>query len=179
MSVQKVSYRYARSLMDVAIENKAVDNVLNDLNRITDMVNSNKELKRVFVSPVIPTYKKKAIFEEVFNGQVSELTKNFIILITEKNREELILEIQLEFTKLYNIKYNRQPVTIFSANELSEKLSSELVYKLTNMTGKTILPTFEVDKDIKGGVKIRIDDIIYDASLQSQLKMLHDRLTAN
>lgn len=178
MREQKVSSRYANALMDIADENKSIETVLNDLDYIIDILKKYKDLSAAAYSPVIPDYKKKAIFEDIFTGKISNLSLKFILLVIEKNRTELIPDIRMEFLNLYNIKFDRQPVTVTSATELSKDMSDRLINKLSEKTGKTILPEYITDKNIKGGLKIRIDDIIYDSSIQNQIELLRKKLIA-
>lgn len=179
MKQERASLRYARALLENAIETSQAETVLEDLNRIEHSLNSIRELHNLVHSPIIPEYKKKEIFKEVYKDMISELTLRFLLLLADKNREELILSIKSEFFKLYNKEYNRQPVTVYSAHELSDDLMKLLIGKLENMTQKKILPTFKIDKTLKGGIKIKIDDVIYDASLENQLQQLKDKLIAN
>lgn len=178
MREQKVSSRYASALMDIAIETKSIETVLSDLDFVISIIKDNKKLSALAYSPIIPDHKKQAVFEEIFTGKISKLSLKFILLVIDKNRTELIPDIRLEFISLYNIRFGRQPVIITSAIELSKDMSDRLIDKLSVKTGKTILPEFKTDKKIKGGLKIRIDDIIYDSSIQTQLKLLRNRLTA-
>lgn len=179
MKQERASLRYARALLENAIENKSADKVLDDLNKIEQTLKSVRELHNLFMSPIIPETKKIQVFEEVYSDMINELTLKFLILLTKKNREDIILTIKNEYYKLYNLEYNRQPVIVYSAFELNEELTRTLIEKLEKMTSKKILPTFKVDKNLKGGIKIKIDDIIYDASLDNQLKQIKDKLVAN
>lgn len=71
---------------------------------------------------------------------------------------------------------NILPVTITTANALENNLSLIITNKLTEWTGKTIIPDYQVDKSIKGGIKVRIEDWVFDASLKTKLQSLYREL---
>jgi F-type H+-transporting ATPase subunit delta len=93
-------------------------------------------------------------------------------LLTEKSRENLLGDIAYQYELIYNEANNRLPVIIYSAVELDEDSKSQIETKLTEWTKKTILSEYKVDPSIKGGLKIKISDWVFDASIQNQLNKL-------
>lgn len=179
MNEQRVSSRYADALFDIAMEHNSSEKVLEDFNLIEKTIQTNKELSSIIFSPIIPEDKKIKIFKEIFTKHVSFISVKFLVLLTQKGRENLILDIKTEFIKLYNIEFNIQPVEIITAYELDTTITENISANLTKITGKIISPVYKIDKSLKGGIKIRINDIIYDYSIQSQLEQLKNKLVNN
>lgn len=176
MTEQKVSSRYARALLDIADKEAITDKVIVDLDLVSEMIRSSKELNNLVQSPIVADWQKKKIFQELLSGKTQEVTLKFIELLIDKGREVLIENIIDRFLKLYDEKNNRVKIDVTSATELTDTLKSKIVAKLTEATSKTIIPTYFTDPSVKGGISIRVNDWVYDATLLTQLKLLKEDL---
>ncbi len=176
MTEQKVSYRYAKAIIDAAIKESQLEIIKKDFSLLIDIINQSKELKNLIMSPIVQVYKKKKVFEEILKPHTSTLFLNFFLLVTEKRRENLVFVMHEEFLKLYNHMNNILPITITTANKIDSNLSIVISAKLTEWTGKTIIPDFKVDQSIKGGIKVRIEDWVFDASVKTKLQSLYREL---
>ena len=176
MTEQRVSSRYAAALIDAAKQENILDAVFDDLRLVGTYIDASRELTNMLKSPVINHWKKKNSLTEIFEGKISTLTLNFLILLAEKRRESLCRDIIEQFVKQYNKFKGLLPVEITSANELATDIKNKITNKLNEITKMQIIGSYTIDKSIKGGVKIRIDDWVYDASLASQLDLLYKSL---
>ena len=172
MHEKKISSRYAKAIYGLAKESNLQDTVLSDFTLILKTIADSKELSNMVESPVVSSLKKYDIFKEIFEDSISTTTYNFVKLLTEKSRENLLDDIAYQYELIYNEANNRLPVIIYSAVELDEDSKSQIVSKLTEWTKKTILSEYKVDPSIKGGLKIKISDWVFDASVQNQLNKL-------
>jgi len=59
MSVKKVASRYAKSLLDLAVESNKLESVKGDMDGLLALVRENREFKTFLKSPVIQFTKKK------------------------------------------------------------------------------------------------------------------------
>ncbi len=176
MTEQRVSVRYARSILEIAKQENITDTVLEDFHTIMKMIKSSRELQNLIHSPVVQYWKKKKAFTEIFEPAVSKLTMKFINLLAEKRREKLIPSIIIQYTNLYNVLNGRLPVEIFSAIELSDEIKNKIIEKMKEKTGKTVLTSFKVDPSLKGGLLVKVDDWVFDASVKNQLEILFEKL---
>lgn len=174
----RVSIRYARAIMNAAKEFNITDKVFEDLNYINHIFDNSKDFFAVFKSPVVSNTKKRSLAKEIFGDRISELTMSLLDLIISKNREFLIESIVREYTALYYTYKNMLPVSVTTAIEMDEVTKTGILGKLTEITGKTVVPNFVIDGKIKGGLKVQIDTWVYDASITHKLNELYSRLTA-
>ena len=69
--------------------------------------------------------------------------------------------------------HNRQAIAVVtSAKALSEEELAKIRETLAKASGKEILLEAKVDPSLIGGVVVRLDDMIYDNSIKSQLSRL-------
>lgn len=173
----RVSIRYARAIMNAAKELNLTDRVFEDLNYVNQIFDNSKDFFAVFKSPVVSNAKKRSLAKEIFGDKISELTMSLLDLIISKNREFLIESIGREYTALYYTHKNMLPVRVTTAVEMDENTQKGILNKLTEISGKTVVPNFLIDSKIKGGLKVQIDTWVYDASISHKLNELYTRLT--
>lgn len=178
MTEKRVSTRYARALYYIANQLDKTTELFDDLQRVSDMIKSSVDLKYLLKSPVVQFWKKKKIFEEIFTPLVSELALKFFLLLADKHRENLIPDINVQYIEIYNRIHGRIPVNITSAVDIDDSTKKSIISKLTEYTKQEVLPNYLIDKNIKGGIKIKIDDWVFDASIKNQLAQLHKKLAS-
>ena len=97
MEGTRVAARYAKSFIDLAIEQGSLEQAYIDMKYIADVCASTHEFVIFLKSPVIKTDKKQIVLKEIFNGKLSKVTDSYIHLITAKRREIYLAEIAHEF----------------------------------------------------------------------------------
>lgn len=176
MKGTKAASRYAKALLDLAIEGNQIDAVLNDMNYLSVVSNDSREFQLLVQSPIINSDKKIAIFNELF-GQFQQISRMFIELITKKGREVLLSAIAASFQDQVNKYKGITPLTIISAVPLSETAKNKIVEKVKGTVSGTLEITEKIDPALIGGFIVRMDDKQIDASVASQLNNLKQRLT--
>lgn len=176
MTEQRVSFRYAKAVFDLAKSTNLIDSVYKDFRVIRSYLNESGELIKVLKSPIVKTWRKKNLFKELFGDVLSEFTNNFLILLTEKNRENFLPDIIFSFETMYNVEMNISKVDITTSREIDSDLRTKIISKLTSRLDKTIIPTYKVEPNMIGGIKIRVEDWVYDASVSNQLSRLRAKL---
>ncbi len=69
MSIQKIAGRYAKSLIDLAIEQNKLEVIKEDV-KLFKSVTSNREFYLVMKSPIINAGKKQSILKAIFEGKI-------------------------------------------------------------------------------------------------------------
>lgn len=176
MNSERISIRYARALHDAAKPLNLVDNAFNDLLIVDATLSASKDLRNLIKSPIIKSHLKIKIFKEIFSNKVSEIVLNFLVLLAGKRREVLIPDIVKQFKKIYFAEKGLVEVDIYTANELNQEIKKIIEDNITKKLNLKIISNYIIDKSLKGGIKIKIEDIIYDASVSTMLNKLHHKL---
>jgi F-type H+-transporting ATPase subunit delta len=176
MTEKRVSIRYARALLNIAETGSLTETVLNDLKTINSMLDASREFKVFTNSPIIQYWKKKKVFTEIFEDKISKLTMGFLVLLLEKRRENLLPSIAIQYEDIYNQLNHLLPVEIESAAIMSASNKNQITERLAELTKQTVLPRFSENSALKGGLKVRIDDWVFDATISNQLDKLHKQL---
>ena len=99
MSAIKLSHRYAKSLLDLAIELSKVEEVYQDVVYIDQAIQSVPELKSLLSNPVFSTDKKLAVLKTLFADKIQDITWRFIELVVKKGREKNLVDFGNSFVK--------------------------------------------------------------------------------
>ena len=83
---------------------------------------------------------------------------------------ELFGECADEYEKMYTALKAVSDARVVSAVALTDGEKSALIAKLEQMTGNLVVPTYETDPSLIGGVVIYVGDTVIDGSLKSRLK---------
>ena len=132
----------------------------------------NRELQLLLRNPVVEPHQKHQIFESIFNGTLHDTTYQFLDVLLRKKREPALDTICVEFFKLYNTAHNIKPVTITTAQPLSDALKSKIVAMLTEQTRASVALQEVVNPEIIGGYILEYDTYRLDASIQNQLRTI-------
>ena len=108
MKNSRVSIRYAKSLLQLAIEKDFLEASFSDISLINHVLSESKELKLLLKSPIINTDQKIKILGEIFSKKITQTTMMFINIITNKKRESLLGEITNSFITLYKTHKKNQ-----------------------------------------------------------------------
>ena len=179
MSVTRIATRYAKSLVDLAVEQGKLDRVLSDVESLLSGLN-NRELFLLAKSPIIHASQKLSVFDSIYKGKMDEVTLAFIHLITKKGRESYLKEIAKSFIEQYRELKNIVAVKLISAIALSDDKIEAVRKKIAAAPGfdGTIEIETEVDPEIIGGLIIEIGDKQYDASVAHHLENLKKMVSA-
>lgn len=172
MSELTVASRYAKSIIDLAAEQNAVDAVKADMDFFLKTLKQNPELSAVIANPIIPQNKKIAILNDVFGGKVNDVTIGFFKIMVTKGRGEVLFATANEYINQYNVKMNIIRATVTSATPLSEANRQKLVADVEQSTGSKVILTTKVDPALIGGFVLTVGDRQIDTSIASDLKRL-------
>lgn len=176
MKSTKAASRYAKALLELAIEQNKIEAVAADLNYLSEVNAETNEFKILLKSPVINSAKKIAIFNELF-GQFEELTTSFVKLITNNRREYMLPEIAASFVAQLKAHRGIVPITIVSATALNSATRKMIVSKIQETVKGELEIEEIIDETLIGGFIVQMDDKQIDASVASQLSNLKQRLT--
>jgi len=179
MNGTKVAYRYAKSLLEVAQEQKNLDKVYDDMKLISGTLEENPDFAEYVSSPVVKTADKIEIAKKIFSKKIEPLSLNFLDLIANNGREEVFQEIVKRFINLYDEVRGVEVARVISAVKLDKKILSRIQKHVAALTGKDIEIVEEINEDIIGGYILKIGDYQYDASVLYNVQKLQREFKEN
>lgn len=176
MTDSSIARRYAQSLFLIGEERGKTDVYLSQLNSIKEALNATPELAGILTGKLIATEKKKSLIGQIFGGSVETEVQNFLYLIIDKGREDAVFAIIDEFRALSDEKNGVVCAVVHSAAALGEEQLAALKAAIKARTGKEARIETAIDESLIGGVKVKVGDMIFDASVTGQLSALKQQL---
>lgn len=172
-SVEKV---YARALLEIACEDNSAKELDAELNALSEIASANPELCSVLDAPTVTDKEKSEFLANVFKGRISEISFNFLSVLTEKGRFRYLSAIAAEFRKGYYEMSGIAEVTVTTAVPLKADARERLEAKLVKMYQKEIIIREKVDPDIIGGMIVACGDSMLDGSVKTRLEKMHKQI---
>lgn len=194
---RKISIRYAKALDKICEDNNLNErDALEYLRHFSDTVYSNTKLSDFLKMSIIPIEKRINVIDELLSnekdlyikkfvrkdiadkliGTGNNLLKEFVKYMLKKGRLELLSEVLEIFEEIVNKKENRLKAAVFSAVKLSGSEKEELKKALEAKFKKTIDFEFNVNEKLMAGIVVKIDDVVYDGSVNTYLNNLKRKL---
>ncbi|MGH4138500.1 F0F1 ATP synthase subunit delta [Clostridium sp.] len=161
--------RYALALYTVAEEKGKVEEYLTDLREIVSLMKNDAEFLKVIKYPQISTSQKKKMFIRIFKGRIDEDLLSFLLILIEKDR---IMFIEQKLNEMEKINLERNNTLLVEVKTVIPLLDSErenLRMKLYKMYDKKIIFDEKLDKNVIGGVYIRVGDDVIDGTIKNRL----------
>ena len=179
-TIDEVARVYARSLFELAEDaggEEKIHQIGDELDELAQIVRADKEIKEFFRSPIIDTKRRAEALKRVFNGQVSDLVLRFLLVLNEKGRLGRIDDVVDAFTEFAHVRFGRIEVDVFTAGgDVEAKQLEQLSQRIKSRLGRE--PVFHqyVDKNMIGGLVLRIGDELIDGSVRGRLRRLREEL---
>lgn len=180
MAEARAASRYVKSLLSLAVEQNALEEVHDDMLLFDRVCQENRSFVLMLKSPVVKHDKKREVLEKLFAGKVHKLTIAIFDIITKKNREALLPAIAREFHKAYNINKGIGTASVTTAVALDDALRSRFESIVKEIIQKDKLELKEnIDRDMIGGFVLDVGDKRIDASIKNRLKLLKVKFSQN
>ena len=151
---------------------------LNEIKIINESFNQVKNIWEVFNNPSISTDEKKELIKKIFQGKINAKLLNFLFLLIDKKRFNLLPEIQNQFTKIVNKLKNTVIAEVQTASEIDPVMLEKLKQRLESIFTKNEKVTIEtkVNPELIGGLLVKVEDLIYDGSIKGRLDDLKRKI---
>jgi F-type H+-transporting ATPase subunit delta len=126
----------------------------------------------------VPAARAAGLMLSVLAGKLTGQIENFVRVLAENGRLEVLGDIRAQFDALKNAREGLVEAEIHSAFALEDAQVADLVARLEKKTGRKVRARVSVDKALIGGVKVVIGDKVIDGSVRAQLAALETALKA-
>jgi F-type H+-transporting ATPase subunit delta len=162
--------RYARAFFDIAVEEGKIEDYGRELAAFASLIVQNKALQEFLANPIFELKSKKNVIEELLGRtRISGRTANFLRLLVDKQRVNLLGEVENAYREFMDKSLKKVRVTVKTPYPLNSELEGALKQRVAEMTGKEVEMTVEDDASLIGGLIVRVGDTMYDGSIKTQL----------
>ena len=176
MSESRAAIRYAKAILDLAVDKKATDAVEKDMRSIVATISESKELRQMLSSPVISGATKKETLLKIFKGSHA-ISEGLIGMLVDNKRVSILNEVALKFIILNEQQKGKDVAYVTTAVPMDAAMEKKILKQLTTITGNELTIENTVDENIIGGFVLRVGDLQYDASIVNKLNNLKREFT--
>lgn len=167
-----IARRYAKALFALAREEGSLEQTGVELQQLATVA-QDPQFRAVVDNPLLTQEARRAVARTLASTlALRPSTRNFVHVLADHQRLDQLVGIADQYRRLLDQVLRRVRARIVSAMPLSAAQEEKLVTRFERLTGKTVLPTQQVEPDLLGGVIVEIEGKVYDGSLQTQLQQL-------
>jgi F-type H+-transporting ATPase subunit delta len=177
MSVGVVGKRYAKALLQLAIEANAIERIGRDLRDFAASWEANRELRAAFENPNVSQRSRSDILRDIAQQTgMHEHARHLLLLLSDRQRLRYVTEVADAFDAMAEVRSGKVRAEVTTATALSPAYFAELERILSAVAGKQVVLVHKVDSSLIAGVVTRIGDQIFDGSVKSRLSELKHEL---
>jgi len=167
----RLASRYAKALLEIAVEKGQLDIVFGDVQWLQSVCNSSRDFVNLLRSPIIKADKKQKIVDAITKENIGVISQSFIKLVISKSRESNLPEILPAFINDYKKYNNIHTVSLTTAVPVSESLKNTIIDQVKKSANVEKIELEElVNPDLIGGFVLQMGDKMVDASIAKQFK---------
>ncbi|MSO42872.1 MAG: F0F1 ATP synthase subunit delta [Candidatus Planktophila sp.] len=162
----------------VAVEKASqLDQLESELFAFAQIVAKNPELRATFALRSTSGVKKSDLVSALLSGKALAASIDLISFLVDHPRGRNLESGLDEFADIISARKARLIAHVISANPLTSEQTARLTTALTKMMGHEIRVNVSIEKEVVGGLSIRIADELIDGTLIARLAQA-DRLLA-
>lgn len=179
MSAQRIARVYAEALLNVAEKQEQVEAVLEELESLVkDVLSASPAFEMLLSSASLGRKARAEVLEQVFATRASEIVYNFLQVLNDHERLDLLRAVRHAYRELHDQRAGRVRVKVESAVALPDDQVSRLRDELRSTFNVEPVLETSVQPTLLGGLRVRIGDWQYDASVRTQLELIRQQIIA-
>lgn len=169
--------RYARALMDIGIEKGVYRRYVKELAEVQEMIQKVPMLKATLLNLSFSSHARGKLLKRVLEGMdLSKEVVNFISLLVERDRLQQLPMIVQHYHTLIDEVEGQVRASVHSVIPLDDDQMAKLKGGLENALGKKVVLEKKVDTELIGGILVKVNNILIDSSMRTQLHQLVETL---
>jgi F-type H+-transporting ATPase subunit delta len=175
-SVGAIALVYANAFLNALPQEKVVETLQEFQSFLDDVLAKNREFAQLLTSAHVGRDDKLRLIDRVLTGRGSELFVNFLRVLAKHERLNLLPSILRQAQLQFELRSGKKRVQVSSAVALSAEALQQIQARLASAFPFQPIVETTIDPSLLGGLRIRVEDTVYDGSLRARLKQLRHRV---
>ena len=177
VTVQRLASIYAEALLNAAGEQ--LPQVLEEIDSlIDDIFKNDHRLEALLAGAAVGRKTREEAIRKTFKGRASDVFFKFLLVLNDHDRLDLIRPIRRAAHELSDERSRRLRVHVSSAIELTEEFQARIRNQVKEFFNLEPVLVLHVEPALLGGLKLRIADKVYDATVRTRIDNLRNQLIA-
>ena len=172
-----VAGRYATALFEIATESSVLPAVEADLDALAAALDESAELRDLISSPVYSRKQQGDVMAELCTQmKIGTKVANTVALMASKRRLFVLPQMIAAVKALAADARGEITADVTAAKKLTKAQQESLAKALSKSAGKDVTINMSVDKDIIGGLIVKMGSKMIDTSVASKLANLQNAM---
>jgi F-type H+-transporting ATPase subunit delta len=167
---------YATALIELANDRKLTQPIAEELSGLREVLAQNPTFRQFLADPSIGESERTEVLTRVFGGKLQPLLDHFMKLLAAKHKLGQLDQIADAYDDLLEEQLGKIEVDVTVAQKLSPDQLEDVRKKVSSALGKDAVVHQYVDESIIGGLILRVQDKLIDASVKTQIAKLREQL---
>ena len=174
-----IARRYATALYEFAVQGNVENDVYLQVQQLLAYFAVERKLKFAIENPVFPSSGKMEILAKLLGGSINGSLDTFLNLVFSHNREKFLQFMLYSFVDIYKEKHGIMEVKLTTATELDPSVVERIGELVKDKTGsREVEIAQQTDPSVIGGFSLRMDDVLIDDTIASQLQNIKKQLVS-
>ena len=171
----KIARRYAQAFFISSLKAKTIAKDIEEINLVVEYLKVHKKLFTILYHPFSRYELKEGILTQA-TANVSTEVKNFLFILLQKNRIKILPEIYNQLIFFQDKYLEIEKGEVLSVVHLTDEEQNKVIDKLQKLLNKKVILNFNLDKNLLGGLLIKVGNKVIDGSIKGSLKKLKESL---
>lgn len=172
-----IARNYAEALYELGEKSGRTAEYAGLLEAVASAVELSPKVGAVLMSPRVTKAAKGQLLSDALPNAPREFVL-FLQAVVRRGRQAMFKEMANQYLALLDVKLNRVRANVTLARPADEAMQKQIAEALNRLIGKEVLPRFEQDPALLGGVIVRVGDRVYDGSVRRRMARLRRALLA-
>lgn len=162
---------YSLALFERVVDEAVVDEVEDQLFRISRIIESNRALDETLTNFDLPVDLREGVVNDLLGGKAEEVTIELVRYAVRQNRGQLTSHLDWLAERVAEER-GRRNAMVSSAVELRPEQREQLAAALATLTGRRVSLQTEVNPDLLGGLRVVVGDTVLDGTVRRRLEQV-------
>lgn len=174
-----IAKRYATALADFALKNNQESAVYLQVQQILAYFAENRDLRLALENPILRSAVKLEVLAKLLGGAINGSLESFLKLVFAHNREKYLQFMMYSYVAIYKERHGIMEVKLTTATELDSAVVERIAELVKEKTGsREVELAQQTDPSVIGGFSLRMDDVLIDDTISSQLQNIKKQLVS-
>jgi F-type H+-transporting ATPase subunit delta len=177
-----VARLYAASLFEVAEAKggqSAIEAIGAQLGEVVELARADARFAEFLSSRILASKDRAASLRQIFGGKADPMLVNLLLVLNDKGRLGHVGVIARAYDEIVQEKFGRVEVDVITAAPIDDDQMNALKQRLQQRLGKEPVMHRYHEPSMIGGLKLRVGDQLFDASVETRLRRMRQRLSSS
>ena len=169
-NINEICKRYANALILSSQDRNELKIITENFEHFNKVLRTSDDLSTFIKNPLVNSQKKSFVLKKICKSfSYNQFFQGFIGVLTKHGKINLQEKILNEYKRIIDLKDGLTEIIVTTSEPLQKEVEKKLKTKLSDSLKLKIKLTKIIDKEIIGGIKIKIKSIMIDNSIKSKL----------